>query len=376
MFMVRVLHVMRELSYSGVEVMLASAAASWRAAGIDGEIVATGEQPGPYASTLRDAGYRVHHLPSQRTLAFFLELRRLVKRGDFDVVHLHAEHASFWIALTARSAGPAVVRTVQNMFAYEGWLRTRRALQRRLARALGVRMVAASASVAENEAVRLDNPVSVVPNWVDTSRFRPPTDRERLEARARFGVPEDATAIVTVGNCSRVKNHGAVIRAVAAIDAEASLVYLHAGQEDEPASERALAAQLGVLDKCRFLGRVDDVPALLWSSDIYAMPSLHEGLSVASMEGLATGLLAVLADTPGLRDLRSAGAAAEAIVWVDPDPTSVRGGLERAVDLAGQLGAEERIAVHEAVDEHFGVETGVRRYANLYLARGNAGDSS
>jgi glycosyltransferase involved in cell wall biosynthesis len=365
---IRVLHVLSDLRYSGAEIMLSTAAQRWREAGVSGDVVATGRWVGPYAVTLRAVGYPVHHVPFRPSPRFLLDMRRLVEEERFDVVHQHSEHAAFWVGLAVRTTAPVVVRTIHSVFEYDGWLRLERSWQRRISRAMGVRMAAVGPSVADNELRRFGNAVEIVPNWLDTAHYRPPEADERKDARARLGLSDDTVAIVTVGNCRDVKNHGAVIRALSALQVDRPVHYLHAGQEREPADERELATIVGVSDRCEFLGHIEDVRGLLWAADVFVMPSLYEGLGLAAVEALASGTAAVLADVPGLRDLKRAFGGSGAATWVEPSAQGVAAGVEWAMEAARHRTPREYQHAHAVADEHFGLSAGADRYVDLYRA--------
>ncbi|MEJ2579368.1 MAG: glycosyltransferase, partial [Kineosporiaceae bacterium] len=180
----RVCHLLGELRPSGAERMLVVAAPDYARMGCVGDVFAFAEQEGEYADTLRAAGFPVVHGSVRRRTDILRHVRRHVRRGRYDVLHQHGERMSFWVALLARLQGVRVVRTVHNSFSYTGRLRVYRAVQRALARSIGVRYVAVSASVAETERRVLHNPCLVVENWIDVEAFGDVSAAERAEARA------------------------------------------------------------------------------------------------------------------------------------------------------------------------------------------------
>ncbi|MFI9753822.1 glycosyltransferase [Streptomyces collinus] len=351
----RVLHVLNELRASGAEVMLRSAADQWREHGVESHILAVAPAVGPLAQDLRAVGYRVARLPDSPLRRVPFRLGRHVRAGGYDVVHLHAERGNFWFALAALSAGAAVVRTVHSVFQFHGPLRAERSVQRRMLSALGTVHVAVSASVTENELRYFGNTSQVVENWYD-SAFSPPSPQERARARADLGLDERHLVAVSVGNCSSVKRHGMVLEAMAHPMSPADLMYLHVGQEDEAHSERCLADQLGVVKRTCFLG-LDHPLKALHAADVFVMPSSHEGVGIAAIEALATGLPAVLADVPGLRDLATAGPA---VMLTEATPEA----FARALAVAGR---DERIrGAPHALRDRFGMARGVAAYAAIY----------
>jgi glycosyltransferase involved in cell wall biosynthesis len=89
---------------------------------------------------------------------------------------------------------------------------------------------------------------------------------------------------------------------------------LCAGTGSLAASLAARADALGLTPRVRFLGHVDDVPALLAAVDAVAMPSRYEGLGVAALEAMAAGRALVASRVGGLVE-----AVGDAGLLVDPD---------------------------------------------------------
>ena len=361
---IRVLHVLAELHPSGAESMLLSARPVFLEQGVDGEILSTGRNVGPFAMQLADAGYRVHHIPFAKTPGFFLRVYRLVQGGRYDVVHLHTERANFWFGVIALAGRPRrVVRAVHNAFPYTGGLRFRRRGQRRLLSRLGVVHVAGGSNVQEVELAHFGLRTRLIPNWYDSGRFAAPSTSDRRAARRSLGLPSDATVLVSIGNCSQIKNHAALIEALARLPSECLPFFLHVGTEQEDRPEYALADRLGILSRIRFMGPVDDLRPLYFASDIFVMPSLREGRSIACLEALATGLPALLTDVEGLRDLRN---VYPGLSYAQPNADSI------AAVLAELLAETPEVRRLRAADyptisrDHFGVEAGVTAYVRIY----------
>jgi glycosyltransferase involved in cell wall biosynthesis len=360
----RVLHVLGELKPSGAETMLVAAAPLFRAAGVELEVLSTGAATGPHAARFEAAGYRLHHAPFSRSPAFFLRVRQLMQAGSYDVIHLHTEGANFWFGLIALSVGRlAVVRTVHNAFAFTGNLQWRRGLQRRLLHRLGVRHVAIGASVRDTEQLHYRLPTTLIWNWYDSLRFTETTAGARAAARDRFGLDEQDFVIASIGNCSPVKNHAAVIEALSMLPAEARPVYLHAGIEQAGAPERDLARALGVADRTHFLGGVGDVLPMLQAADAYVMPSVFEGFSIAAIEALGTGLPALFADVAGLRDFR---ADFPHLVYCGTGASDVAAGIDALIRMPPEIRERIRTDSPAIAQRRFGMQRGVNEYLALY----------
>jgi glycosyltransferase involved in cell wall biosynthesis len=365
-----VLHTFYSIEHSGAEVMLVQSADLMRQAGIELHALATGEQLGQYAPVMEAAGIAMHHLRLRRSPAYFLSFMRLLREAHIDIVHTNTERAFFWFDLAARLAGVrTIVHTVHSVFAFHGALRVERVVQRRIARALGVRFVSPSESVAAAEMATFRNHTVVVHNWTDTDLFAPCCDEaERWRKRDQAGIPRDATVLATIGSCLPVKNHTAAIRTVAALARELPNVrYLHVGNgylEDE---EKRLAAGLGLDVPTTFLGRSNDIPAVLKLADVLLMPSQREGLPIACIEAMSCGVPIIATRVSGLRDVVTDEKTG---LLVDSEAELLEASRRLAHDqeLRQTLGAAGRARVVR----EFGLEQGVAALLAVYGVAGTA----
>jgi len=367
----RVLHILNELRPSGAEVMYHVAADLWKREGLDCEILSAGEKLGVFAPTLENDGYRIHHIPFSARAGLVASARHLVavyqflRRSRFDVIHINSEYANFWYALVAWLAGnKRLFRTIHNVFPFRGFLGVERRIQRWIMRnVLGVAMISISPSVRNTELEYYGNATLLVPNWFDSAKFQPPTERERTAARKFLGVPEGAMVIASVAGCWSYKNHPAIIRALSVLGNEPLVLYLHAGMEDEGYPERRLALDLGVAERVRFLGVVPQVLPVLHAADIYLMPSLYEGFGCAATEAMACGLPVLLSRVQGLRDF---GEVCPDIYWVEPTAESIADGITHFVNMPAERRREIGGRLSQGVHEHFALEKGATACARLY----------
>jgi len=359
----RVLHVLGALRPSGAEVMLAVAAPHFAREGVICDIVSTGAEPGPFAAKLEAAGYRVHHLPFSKTLGFFVALWRLMRTG-YDAVHVHTERAAFWIGITALGAGvPVTLKSIHNAYAFTGNLRLRRKAQRHLMSWLGMSQVAVGPSVRDTERKHYGLETPIINNWFDAERFQPPGEEERRLARRALGVGDAEVVLVSVANCNAFKNHLELIRAMALVPSGRRPLWLHVGEEEAGLPEQELARAVGVADRVRFLGSLEDVRQALHASDGFVMPSLREGLPISALEAMATGLPALLTDVDGLRDLRP---TFPGLLYAEPSASSLAEALvafsDRGVDAWRRMASDHPAIVRR----EYGVRSGVDAYVRIY----------
>src|SRR5690606_37842155 len=123
-------------------------------------------------------------------------------------------------------------------------------------------------------------------------------------ARAALGLPADALVVGCVGRLVALKNHRLLLEQVPALAAtfpRLHVVLLGDGPERAALERQARAPGFG--GRVHFAGSRHDVPRLLAGIDVFALPSLTEGLSIALLEACAAGLPVVASDVGGHPEL-------------------------------------------------------------------------
>jgi len=138
--------------------------------------------------------------------------------------------------------------------------------------------------------------VSVIYNRPDLTRFSPPDPARRAALRQSHGIAETDVIICTAGTNFALKGVGTLIRALALLPQNHSLVV--AGGRN-PEHWRGLARSLGVDRRVNFLGKVDDMPAFYAVADVFALPTYYDACSNAVLEALACGLPAITSSRNG-----------------------------------------------------------------------------
>jgi glycosyltransferase involved in cell wall biosynthesis len=108
--------------------------------------------------------------------------------------------------------------------------------------------------------------------------------------------------IVSVGRLTDAKNYSLALEAVSELGAF-DLEYWIAGDGQLLHSLTALSQKLGIENRVKFLGYVDNVSELLAQADIFLIPSLWEGFGLAAVEAMNAGLPIIASDIPGLREV-------------------------------------------------------------------------
>jgi len=182
-------------------------------------------------------------------------------------------------------------------------------------------------------------PVTIVPPGVDTERFQPIGEAERLAVRHQFGIDGDAELIVGISRLVPRKGFDTAIRAVALLQkSRPKLVLAIAGGGRDEDRLRRLAEQLHA--PVKFLGRVsnDDLPRLYGSADISAMLCRNrwagleqEGFGIVFLEAAACGVTQVAGESGGAAEAVDDGVTGLVVRQPD-DPREVASAFERLLD--------------------------------------------
>ncbi|HEX6424587.1 MAG TPA: glycosyltransferase [Acidimicrobiales bacterium] len=241
--------------------------------------------------------------PRQTSVRWVSRLRRLVREREIDIVHTHMPLPAALARVALPGRRPAFVHTEHNV-----WHRYR--LPTRWANALtyrrNARVIAVSDGVAAS--IRSSVPVEVVVHGTDLTLALSGADA-RAAARTHLGLDARARVIGTVGNFTAKKDQATLLRAVASArpagDRHTVLVLVGSGPLESDL--RALASRLGIADRVVFAGSRDDVFDLLPAFDVFALSSEFEGLPIALLEAMASGISPVATSVGGIPEVISDG---------------------------------------------------------------------
>lgn len=169
------------------------------------------------------------------------------------------------------------------------------------------------------------SPIEVVPNGIDTERFRPEGSESEL-------IDYDGSVVLFVGRLVEGKRPDDAIAAVKTLSEDVELYICG----DGPLREE-LEARAG--ERCTFLGSVpyEEMPALYRAADVLVLPSRAEGTPRTVMEALSTGVPTVCSDLPHVRS-----AFGKAVSYFDCGAVG-----ELAEEIESSLGKEEVVGLDD-----------------------------
>lgn len=243
-------------------------------------------------------------------LRALLWTRRALRRYRADLVHVAfcwTGYGASALWLAQRCGLPAVV-SVHNAFPpveYGDWHKG--LLVQAFSAVRGIYAVSESAlqhfMALYHPYVPSGTRLAVIPNGVDTRRFRP-SPGLRAEARRGWKIPPGSLVMGTVGRLADQKRHHAALTLLASLRVEFPHLYLVlVGDGPLEGALRQQAAELGVADYVVFAGFQAAVERQLPGMDLHVLLSRNEGFGIATIEAMACGVPAVGTDVPGTADV-------------------------------------------------------------------------
>jgi len=206
---------------------------------------------------------------------------------------------------------------------------------------------------------KVDRPIDVIRNFVDTAVFVPRPDL-RADNPLREG---DTPLIVHASNLRPVKNVPRVIEVFARVRAQrpCTLAVVGDGPERNPAQR--LARKLGVADDVRFLGAQESMAEVLAMADALLLPSESESFGLVALEAMSCGTPVVSSNRGGLPEVVTDG---ETGFLHEPDDVEgMAASLARIFDEPG-LAARLGDAGREDARSRFCIRCVLDDYLNLY----------
>jgi N-acetyl-alpha-D-glucosaminyl L-malate synthase BshA len=201
--------------------------------------------------------------------------------------------------------------------------------------------------------------IEIVPNFVDSERFRPAPGERPLPT-----VP----VVVHVSNFRPVKRVGDVVEIFARLRAARPARLRLCGDGPDRAAVAARAATLGVAADVEFLGERVDLPAVLQAADLFLLPSETESFGLAALEAMACGVPVVASAVGGLPEVIPDGEVGALCPLGDVQAMAAAAGrilgdadLHRRMSRAARRLAETRYQIEPAVDRYLAIYRRVLR---------------
>jgi glycosyltransferase involved in cell wall biosynthesis len=328
------------------------------------DVIVLSNGEGPLAGAFREEGVVAKPVEKRHGIDFSLPLRvaKQLRSSGADIVHTHNTLPLSYGALAGRLSRKVVVHSKHG----EGHMVSKGAKAlRRAGGTLVHRFVAVSEATAAHARTQRSYPfpskIRVIENGIRMDRHRADAEARRV-IRQELSIPQSAWVVGTVGRLDPNKNQSALVRALApTLSKDHHLVVV--GDGECMAEVQALAEGSANSESIHLLGRRNDVNRVMAALDVFALPSLSEGLPLVILEAMATGLPIVSSDVGGISKVLEHEAMGYLVEANDEQAlASALQRLREQPEEARSMGNKGRAHVQE----NYSAETMAKRYLALY----------
>ena len=298
----KILHVITTLDTGGAERLMVDLLPLLNAKGDQAELLLFNGFRTPLRTELEQRGVLVHELFNEEFnykgsgVYNPMNIKRLSSYfNDYDIIHTHNTACQFYVPLARALLGKKVilVTTEHSSNNRRRDMRWFKPIDRWM-----YNQYEAVVCISEKAQTSLENyigkreKVLTINNGVDVKRFLHPI--KNVLAQEDF-------IITMVAGLRAEKDHETVFRALTHMPTNYRLKLVGIGVRE--AELKALTQEMGIQDRVVFMGLRSDVPDILEQSDVVVLSSHWEGLSLSSVEGMASGRPFIASDVDGLREV-------------------------------------------------------------------------
>lgn len=255
----------------------------------------------PYEEIEKLGGKVILIPPYQKVFKYHKELKKVLKDGNYKIVHSHINTLSVFSLYAAKCAG-VPVRIAHSHSTTNKQEKKKNLLKQILkpfSRIFATNYMCCSELAGRwlfgNKEYDQDN-VYLLNNAIDLDKFKY-DEKIRSNKRKELNISDDTLVIGHVGRFVEQKNHRFLIDIFNEVHKQKdNSVLLLAGQGPLLEEIKEKVKELNLNDKVIFLGQRSDINELYQVFDIFCLPSLYEGLPVVGVEAQAIGLLCMLSD--------------------------------------------------------------------------------
>lgn len=258
------------------------------------------------------AGFCGIYMPKILSTKSLKKIDEIVKNENINIIHAHGGVAGMYAGYYRRYINSKIktVHTIHGIHYIHSKSLFRKYFSLMIERSI-VNYYDSFICVSNNDYITAENlklinsdKTSVIHNGIDLNRFSSVSKDNGL--RKEFRIAENDFVIGNISRFDEQKNQSLLVKIMPSlIERIPSVKLLLVGDGDLLVSAKSLAKKLNVIDKVIFAGARNDVDKFYPVFDVFAFPSLWEGLSLTLIESLASGCAVVSSDIPANRELIS-----------------------------------------------------------------------
>ncbi|MGU8138828.1 glycosyltransferase [Clostridium perfringens] len=246
---------------------------------------------------------------SKQTFLAYKQLKNLINNDYFDVVHCHTPIVSVlgrWCCRKLRKEGMRVIYTTHGFYFHQGSSRKSwiifHSIEKFMSRFCDAIITINCEDYENAKKMHCKNVFHINGVGVDTDRFAN-VNINREEYRKSIGIANNEIVVLSIGELSERKNQKVVIEAIGNLN-NSNIVLVHCGNamNSEATTKQLIDLAKRKNVKLILLGLRKDIPEICKCADIGTISSTREGLGLAGIEMLASGLPLVGSKVHGILD--------------------------------------------------------------------------
>lgn len=297
----KILHVITSLYTGGAEKLMVDMLPRMRDQGHYVELCVFCGDRTPFYEQLRAKNIKIHSFHKGLSQLYnplnLYRLVRLLRKGKYDIVHTHNTAPQLYAALASICCKITLITTEHNttnrrrdkayLKSFDNWMYGRYS-----------QIICISDQAEENYRKYLgdSNSVCTIYNGIDYNKYS--------NAKYANDIRKIGTKIITnVAAFRPQKDQPTLIKAMQYLPEDFHLCLVGSGDERRKEFFEVMIAEYGLGNRVHLLGMRSDVPEVLAASDYVVMCSHYEGLSLSSLEGMASGKPFLADNVDGLYEI-------------------------------------------------------------------------
>lgn len=266
--------------------------------------------------TLRELGIVLHHISVEKSplkirknIWAYRELKRIIDREKIDLVHCHNPIGGAIGRLSSHMSDrkPYCIYTAHGFHFFDGapkhyWMMYY-PVERLLAHMTNMLITINHEDQSRAEKFKYKNGGSakrIHSVGLECDKFKH-NEFVRDYMRKRLDIPDGVLHLITAAELNKNKNQSVVIKAIKKLN-NPNIRYTICGNGPYRNELENLVNSLELNEQVRIVGYRNDMEMMLQSADAFVFPSKREGMGMAALEAMASGLPVIAADNRGTRE--------------------------------------------------------------------------
>ena len=307
--MTRILHVITSLEIGGAEKLMVDLIPRLKSPEIEVDLLVFNPTRTIFTEQLEEQGIKVMTLSNSANVYNPLNILRLLPIiREYDIIHTHNTACQLFvpIAKVLSFAKCKLVTTEHNT--------TNRRRNKKYLKLLDqwmyskyLAVIGVSEKATDNLKKYLGNKINsinitTIANGIDFVLFN---NAKSKDLHSELGLSSDSKLITMVSRFDKQKDQQTLIKSAKYLPDNNHILLVGEGNYEQKQYCIELVQSLSLFNRIHFLGIRHDIPQILKGSNLIVLSSHYEGLSLSSIEAMASGRPFVASDVPGLREVVS-----------------------------------------------------------------------